>query len=256
MPNNRFRPLPIEKQVVVITGAEAGIGLATAQLAVYQGAQVIMSGKNGDLLRKAVNNLNSVGGKAIGVLADAAIQKDLVRVRDEALSVFGTIDTWINNQTSFLSGKSMESNIGDERHLFEGNFWGPRIGSRLAIETMSKNGGVLINVGSEVSLSSHPFTGIYMASKQALKTFTDALRFELRDKQMPVEVCTVRPASKGAPPYVTAELILKCAVRPVRDAYAGGPARLSAIIETLFPELRDMVTENKVKEIQRINQRN
>lgn len=259
MPNSSFKPLPLKRQTIVITGATSEIGLATARLAAGRGASVVIAARNGSELQKSANEMTARGWKVLPVVADVSKIEDLTRIRDEALTAFGKIDTWINNAGVSLYGYLMESDPVEERSLFEINFWGTRMGSSIAVEVMREKGGTLINMGSEASSAAQPLLGIYSASKHAVKGFTDALRVELKDRSIPVEVCLVRPtviespkASLPSPVYdpdVAAEAILKCAVTPQRDVYVGGPARLSAILDTFFPKVKDIVSESRMKEL-------
>ncbi|HXH76252.1 MAG TPA: SDR family oxidoreductase [Bacteriovoracaceae bacterium] len=266
MSKPNFKPLPLDQQTLVITGASSGIGLATAKMAAERGAKVVMASRNGEELQRRVDEITEAGGKAIAVMADVSKMEDLSRLRDKALESFGQIDTWINNAGVSLYGYLMDSSMQDERKIFETNFWGTRMGSCIAVEEMSEKGGTLINMGSEVSVAAEPLLGMYSASKHAIKAFTDSLRSELKDRNIPVEVCLIRPtaidipfADRGRPsipepaydPDIAAEAILKCAVNPQRDVYVGGPARLSAILDTFFPRIKDIVSESRMKDLRK-----
>lgn len=241
---------PISEQVIVITDASSGIGSAIAKLATQKGAKVVLGAKNRDDLDDLGDQINAFPGKAIAVTTDVTKLQDIINLKNKAISKFGRIDTWINNAGSAIYGYLLDSDLEEEKKLFDTNFWGTRFGSQVAAEAMEKDGGVLINMGSEVSVAAQPLLGIYSASKQALKAFTDALRSELRDKDIHIDVCLLRPASISEEhPEETAAAILKCAEIPQRDVYVGGPARLSAILDTFFPQVKDMVTETKMKEL-------
>lgn len=241
---------PISEQVIVITDASSGIGSAIAKLATQKGAKVVLGAKNRDDLDDLADQINAYPGKAIAVTTDVTKLEDIINLKSKAISKFGRIDTWVNNAGSAIYGYLLDSDLEEEKKLFDTNFWGTRFGSQVAAEAMKNDGGVLINMGSEVSVVAQPLLGIYSATKQALKAFTDALRSELRDKDIHIEVCLLRPASISEEhPEETAAAILKCAEVPQRDVYVGGPARLSAILDTFFPQVKDMVTETKMKEL-------
>lgn len=243
---------PIDEQVIVITDAASRIGSAIAKLATQKGAKVVLGARNRDDLDELADEINSFPGKAVAVTTDVTKLQDIINLKNKAIAKFGRIDTWINNAGSSAYGYLLDSDLEDERKLFETNFWGTRYGSQVASESMSKDGGVLINMGSEVSVAAQPLLGIYSATKQAIKAFTDSLRSELRDKDIPIEVCLLRPASiTDDHPEETASAILKCAESPQRDVYVGGPARLSAILDTFFPQVKDMVAETKMKELKK-----
>jgi short-subunit dehydrogenase len=264
---------PIAEQVIVLTGASSGIGLATARMAAERGARVVLCSRNEEELRAAIEEIRQKGGEATFVVADVSVYEDLLLLKDEALKTYGRIDTWINNAGTSLFGYLMDTPIEDERKLFETNFWGTRMGCQIAVDCMKDSGGTIINLGSEVSVAAQPLLGIYSATKHAVKAITDALRSELRDQNIPIEVCLVRPTAIDTPfaehgkndlkegqpslppplysPDVCAEAILKTAENPQRDVFVGGPAKLSAIIDTFFPQVKDMVAETRMKDLKK-----
>lgn len=267
----KFRPKELKEQTIVVTGASSGIGLATARLAAKKGAKVVLAARSQEDLQEIEQEIILDGGQALSVTCDVSKYEDLLKLRDEALGRFGQIDTWINNAGTSIYGYLMESDISEERKIFETNFWGTRYGCQIALEVMRESGGVIINLGSEVSVAAQPLLGMYSATKHAVKAFTDALRSEIRDKNIPIEVCLVRPTAIDTPfpnhalnrldsgepslpsplykPEVAAEAILKCAENPQRDVYVGGPARLSAILDTFFPTVKDLMAETRMKEL-------
>ena len=270
---SKLRMKPISEQVIVLTGSSSGIGLATAKMAAERGAKVVLSSRNEEELRAVTEDIRQKGGEAIFVVVDVSKFEDLIRLRDEAIKAYGRVDTWVNNAGSSLFGYLMETPIADERKLFETNFWGTRMGCQVAVDCMKQSGGTIINLGSEVSVAAQPLLGIYSATKHAVKAITEALRSELRDRNIPIEVTLIRPTAIDTPfaehaknnlndgepslpsplfsPDVCAEAILKNAENPQRDVYVGGPAKLSAIIDTFFPHVKDMVAETRMKELKK-----
>ncbi len=249
MSKKNFAPKSLKDQVIVITGATNGIGLACAKLAANRGAKVVMSSRNQKRLNQCVQEIMADGGIAVGVTADASLSVDLELIKEAALSRFGEINTWVNNAVSSVQGYLHQTSLDEERALFDINFWGTRMGSSLAVEVMKIHGGVLINLGSEVSVAPPPLLGMYNASKQAIAAFTEVLRSELRDQNIPIEVCLIRPTAIETDPTLAAEAILKCAEHPQRDVFVGGPAKLSAIVDTFFPKLKDIYAESQMKHL-------
>jgi NAD(P)-dependent dehydrogenase (short-subunit alcohol dehydrogenase family) len=166
----------VKDQVIVITGASSGIGLATARLAARQDARVVLSARNEEDLRAVTEEINANGGRAIAVAADVSKEQDMDRLGEAALRTFGALDTWVNNAGLSIYGKLVDVPIADKRRLFDVNFWGVVNGCRTAVRFLKHGGGAIINIGSEVSDRAIPLQGIYSASKHAVKGFTDALR--------------------------------------------------------------------------------
>jgi len=187
------------------------------------------------------------------------------RVADEAIARFGRIDTWVNIAGVSIYGRLMDVSLEDQRRLMETNFWGVVNGSRIAIEHLRKQGGVLINMGSTLSDRAIPLQGIYCASKHAVKAYTDALRMEVEHDGLPIAVTLVKPYAIDTPyidhaknylanepafpppvyaPEVVAQTILHCAEHPVRDVFAGGSGKVVSALGRLAPRLTDKVMES------------
>src|SRR3954465_8931677 len=259
------RPKPLNQQVIVITGASSGIGLATARMAAKRGARVVLAARNTADLEAVTNEITANGGKAVAVTADVADEAAVDHLGEAALMAFGTIDTWVNNAGLSIYGKLADVPLADKRKLFDINFWGTLHGCRTAGRLMKDRGGVLINIGSEVSDVAIPLQGIYSASKHAVKGYTDALRMELEHDRIPIAVTLVKPSAINTPypeharnyldegvpalpppvyaPEVVAETILRCAERPVRDIVVGGAGRMQIAMSRVAPRLTDTVME-------------
>jgi short-subunit dehydrogenase len=257
------RPKPLNQQVIVITGASSGIGLTTARMAARRGARVVMASRNTVDLEAMADEINANGGKAVAVTTDVADPDAVDRLGEAALMTFGSIDTWVNNAGLSIYGKLDDVPLADKRKLFDINFWGVVHGCRTALKLMKDRGGVVINIGSEVSDVAIPLQGIYSASKHAVKGYTDALRMELDHDDIPIAVTLVKPSAINTPypeharnylkegvpalppprykPEAVAEAILRCAERPVRDVVVGGAGRMQIAMGRMAPRLTDKV---------------
>jgi len=95
----------LEEQVIVITGASSGIGLATAKLAAKRGAKVVLSARSEEATEQIVNDLNAAGGETIFVPCDVADRSQVSEVARKAVERFGRIDTWVNNAGVAIYGR-------------------------------------------------------------------------------------------------------------------------------------------------------
>jgi short-subunit dehydrogenase len=255
----------LRDQVIVITGASSGIGLATARRAAACGARVVMSSRNEDDLRAAAEEICARGGRATYCVADVADDGAVDRIGETALREFGGLDTWVNNAGVSIYGRLTEIPMADKRRLFETNFWGVVNGCRTAVRLLRHRGGAIINIGSEVSDRAIPMQGIYSASKHAVAGYTDALRMELEHDGVPISVTLVKPSATNTPfveharnymdegvpalprpvyaPEVVADAILHCAERRVRDIIVGGAGRAQVLLAALAPRLTDLYME-------------
>lgn len=250
----------LSDQVMVITGASSGIGLATARKAARQRAKLVLVARNESALRIISDDLNMLGAETMHVAADVANEADVQRVADAAIERFGGFDTWLNIAGVGIFGKNEDVSTEDMRRLFDVNFWGVVHGSMVAARYLKTRGGALINMGSETSDRAVPLQGIYSASKHAVKGFTDSLRTELEEAGAPVSVTLVKPASvdtmfvahaknymEAEPqlplpvyaPEVAADALLYAAQHPVRDLYVGSRARLTGAGAHHMPRLLD-----------------
>ncbi|HYT65378.1 MAG TPA: SDR family oxidoreductase [Vicinamibacterales bacterium] len=258
----------LKDQVIVITGASSGIGLATARMAAKRGARVVMAARNEEDLNAAAEEIRANGGRVLVVPTDVADESAVSNLGEAALLEFGAIDTWVNNAGLSIYGKLTDVPLADKRKLFDVNFWGVVHGCRTAIRLMEHRGGVLINIGSELSDIAIPLQGMYSASKHAVKGYTDALRMELEHDRIPIAVTLVKPSAVNTPypeharnymdegvpalpapvyaPEVVAETILKCAERPVRDVFVGGAGRMQVALGHMAPRIADTWMERSM----------
>jgi short-subunit dehydrogenase len=255
----------VGEQVIVLTGASSGIGLATARIAARQGARLVLAARSEQALARLGEELKSGGAQALVVPTDVSRPEDVANLADRAVREFGGFDTWINNAGVGMYGRIEQQSLDDMRRLFETNFWGVVSGSLEAVKRLRSRGGALINVGSVVSDRAVPLQGIYGASKHAVKGFTDTLRMELEDEKAPISVTLIKPGaidtpfSKNAKSYMLSEpqhvppvygpeavanAILYCAATPVRDVFVGGGGKMQAAMGQWAPRLTDWLMEN------------
>lgn len=263
----------LDQQVIVITGASSGIGLATAQAAAQQGAKLVLASRSDQTLEEIVQRINAEDGEAIHVVADVGDRSQVERIAEAAISRFGRIDTWINNAGVSIYGRLDEVSDEDNRRLFDTNFWGLVYGSLVALPHLKREGGALINVGSEVSEAVVPLQGMYSASKHAVKGFTDALRVEIEEvDKAPVSITLIQPTAVDTPypeharnymaeepklptpmiePQKVADAILGAATKPERAVKVGSMSKLNTTVAKVAPSLGDKMAAKQVDRQQR-----
>jgi NAD(P)-dependent dehydrogenase (short-subunit alcohol dehydrogenase family) len=267
----KIRLKRLGEQVMVITGATSGIGLATARRAAERGARVVLCSRNEPALQETVAQIEHSGGTARAVVADVTSPDDVERLAETAVGEFGALDTWVNNAGVSFYGRLTEVALEDMRQLFEVNFWGMVHGVRAAVPRL-RGGGALINIGSIVSDRAIPLQGAYSASKHAVKGFTDALRMELEEEAIPISVTLIKPSAIDTPyfqhaknymsvqpkppapvyaPEVVANAVLRAAEHPIRDITIGGGGRVLSALGTALPRLTDFYMERAMFEAQR-----
>lgn len=264
---------PLDQQVILITGASSGIGLATALMAARRQASLVLLARSDGTLGAIRREIEGAGGRVAVVSADVADREALEDAARLAVDRFGRIDTWVNNAGVSIYGRLDEVSDEDNRRLFETNFWGTVYGSLVALPYLKRQGGTLINVGSEVSDAVMPLQGMYTASKHAVKGFTDALRVEteLLD-EAPVEIVLIQPTAVDTPfpenarnymaeepklptpmirPEDVAEAILEAAEKGGRDIRVGTLSRLNTFTANVAPSLGDRMSAMQADRQQR-----
>lgn len=262
---------PIHEQVIVITGASSGIGLATARAAAKKGARLVLASRNKQALQQIEDDINRNGGEAVHVVADVGNKKDVQQIAATAIEHFGGFDTWVNNAGVSIYGRLEEVSEEDSRHLFDTNFWGVVSGSLVAANLLKSRGGAIINLGSELSDLGIPLQGMYAASKHAVKGFTDSLRMELEEEKAPISVTLIKPAGINTPypehaknytkheltlpppvyaPEEVANAILHAAENPKRDIYIGSGSKMMSSLNKYAPSMVDWVNEKFMTRMQ------
>ncbi|HKQ48260.1 MAG TPA: SDR family oxidoreductase [Phycisphaerae bacterium] len=260
--NKSLRPL--EEQVIVITGASSGIGLATAETAADAGATIVLAARSENAIQAIAERLTASGARALAVCCDVSQRAQVENLANTTIDHFGRIDTWINNAGTSIYGRLDEVSEEDSRRLFDINFWGVYYGSLAALPHLRRNGGALINVGSEVSEGVIPLQGMYSASKHAVKGLTDALRVEIEEvDHAAVSIALIQPTAVDTPfpqharnymakepklpspridPQRVADAILAAAVMPARDRKVGAMARFNTMLSRIAPRLGDRMS--------------
>jgi NAD(P)-dependent dehydrogenase (short-subunit alcohol dehydrogenase family) len=190
---------PVEQQVIVLTGATSGIGLATAHALADRGARLVLVSRNAEALEEVADECRERGGEAVTVAADVGSHDDLERVARTAIERFGGFDTWINNAGVAIYGTCEEVPLEDHRRLFETNYWGVVHGSLIAASHLRGKGGKIINTGSVLGDRAMILQGPYSASKHAVDGFTDALRMDLETGDTPISVTQIKPSAIDTP---------------------------------------------------------
>jgi short-subunit dehydrogenase len=248
-------------RVVVITGASSGIGHATALAFARRGDRVVLFSRSDDALARVAEEIVRAGGAALPVAGDVSRFEDLERVAQSAVAAFGGIDVWINNAAVGEWALVEDMTSASMRRVLEVNVLGVMYGTRIAIPHLrARGGGVIINVSSAVGEHAVPLLSTYSASKAAIKSFTDALRMELRATNTPIAAVSILPASINTPfyrwgasklgvrphpisviypPEAVARAIVSAADRPQRDVYVGGLAKLLALGNRISPRVLD-----------------
>ncbi len=184
--------LNVQDKVVLITGASAGIGLATARRLATAGAKVVLAARSTDKLTQLAEELKREGYTALVVPTDMRNQAEVARLIETTIQQFGQLDVLINNAGQAVAGTVAEVDLDHLRQVIDLNVFGPVYAIQASVPKMrAQGGGVIINVSSMVSKMNIPGLGGYAATKAALNMLSDTARGELAADN--IRVITVYP---------------------------------------------------------------
>jgi short-subunit dehydrogenase len=170
----------LANQVVLITGASAGIGEAVALEAAKRGARLVLAARREGLLRNVKDLVESRGAEALVVPTDMADTAQVEALAQKALDHFGRVDILVNNAGYGQMGPVEEVDVAAMRRQFEVNVFGLHALTRALLPQMRERGsGRILNLSSVAGQLSMPFSGVYSATKFAVEALSDALRVEV-----------------------------------------------------------------------------
>jgi len=182
----------MDDKVVVITGASAGIGAATAQLLASQGMSLVLVARRRDALEAVAARC---GGRAVPVVADVAERAQVQRVVTQALARFGRIDVWINNAGQGISRPPSALSDDDVDQVMRQNVKTALYGMQEVLPHFKARGdGHVINVSS--MLGRIPFAVIrsaYCGAKHFLNALTATMRAEVQQTHPGIQFSIVSP---------------------------------------------------------------
>ncbi|WP_174273242.1 SDR family oxidoreductase [Sphingomonas bacterium] len=168
-----------EAKVVAITGASSGIGQAVARLLARHGHAVVLGARREDALATLVAELNQAGGRADYHVTDVTRRADLEALVAHALERFGRLDVIVNNAGIGPISRFDALRVDDWDAMIDVNLRGTLYGIAAALPVFARQGGGhVINVVSTAGLKILPTMGVYAATKNAVRTVTEALRQE------------------------------------------------------------------------------
>jgi len=187
---------PLAGRRAVVTGASSGIGAETARLLAGAGAAVVLAARRGERLAALAAELEAAGARVAVQPTDMRREDQVLRLFEVARERFGGVDVLVNNAGLGRSAPLSSAATELWREMLEVNVLGLCIATREAIRDMEGRGeaGHVVHVSS---MAGHrvpgPDSGLYAATKHAVRALTEALRQELRERKSPIRVTAVSP---------------------------------------------------------------
>ena len=248
-------------EVVVITGASAGVGRATVRKFARHGARIALLARGTDGLEAAQREVEELGGAAIVIPVDVANAAQVEAAAARVEIDLGKIDIWINNAMASVFSPIKEMTPEEFRRVTEVTYLGCVYGTLAALKRMlPRDRGMIVQVGSALAYRGIPLQAAYCAAKHAVQGFCDSLRCELLHDKSGVRLTMVQLPALNTPqfgwvksrlprkaqpvppifqPEVAAEAIYFAAHNPRREFYVGFPSVKAIVANKIAPGLLD-----------------
>ena len=249
-------------EVVVITGASAGVGRATVRAFAKRGAHIGLLARGQAGLEAAKLEVEQAGGRALAIPTDVADAAAVERAAEQVENTFGPIDIWVNDAMTSVFGPVKELEPGAFKRTTEVTYLGSVYGTMSALKRMlPRDRGHIIQVGSALAYRSIPLQSAYCGAKHALIGFIDSLRTELVHDKSHVKLTVVEMPALNTPqfgwvkshlphkaqpvppiyqPEVAAEGIIYAADHPQREVWVGAATYAAILGQKFIPGLLDL----------------
>lgn len=207
-------------EVVVITGASAGVGRATAHSFGKRGAHIGLLARGTEGLEAARGEVESLGGRAIAIPTDVADSDQVEKAAGEVEKEFGPIDIWVNNAMTTVFSPFQEITPGEFKRATEVTYLGTVYGTMAALRRMMRRDhGAIVQVGSALSYRSIPLQAPYCGAKHAIRGFTDSVRSELIHDGSAIHITMVQLPAMNTPQFSWCRTRLPRHPQPVPPIY-------------------------------------
>src|ERR671938_474508 len=207
-------------EVVVITGASAGVGRATAIAFARRGAHIGLLARGHDGLEGARRDVEAAGGRALVLPTDVADPTQVEAAATQVEETFGPIDIWVNDAMASVFSPIKEMEPEEFRRVTEVTYLGYVYGTLAALKRMlPRDRGVIVQVGSALAYRGIPLQAAYCAAKHAIQGFVDSLRSELIHDGSNVRVTMVQLPAMNTPQFSWVKSRLPREPQPVPPIY-------------------------------------
>jgi short-subunit dehydrogenase len=265
------------KEVVVVTGAAAGVGRATAMEFGRRGASVGLIARDRSCLEEAAEEIRHLGGQALVLAADVSDSEQVQAVAAEAEQKLGPIDVWVNDAMVTVFSEFSDVTPEEFRRVTEVTYLGTVWGTMAALKyMMPRDKGCIVQVGSALAYRSIPLQSAYCGAKAAIRAFTDSLRTELLHRRSRIHLTMVQLPAINTPqfdwcrthlprhpqpvppifdPDVPARAIVWAAHHRRRELYLGLSSLIAIEANKLIPGLLDQYLARTGYDSQQTNEK-
>jgi NAD(P)-dependent dehydrogenase (short-subunit alcohol dehydrogenase family) len=245
-----------QRPVVVVTGASAGVGRATARRYCERGAAVALLARGTTGLAGAADDVRKAGGQALELPTDVADHEQVYAAAERTEAEFGPIDIWVNVAFSSVFARAVDVTAEEFKRTTDVTYLGFVYGTKAALERMlPRNRGAIVQVGSALAYRGIPLQSAYCGAKHAIQGFTESVRTELLHDKSDVHITMVQLPAVNTPqfdwvlsklpkrpqpvapiyqPEVVARAILHAGDHPMRREYWVGGSTVGTLIGDKF----------------------
>ena len=249
-------------QVVVITGASAGIGRATARAFGADGARIGLLARGQAGLDAAAKDVENAGGQALAIPTDVADHAQIDQAATQIEETFGPIDVWVNVAFTSVFAPFHQISPGEFRRVTEVSYLGFVYATMVALDRMRpRDQGTIVQVGSALGARAIPLQSGYCGAKHAINGFTESVRTELMHEHSNIHITMAQMPAVNTPqfswvlsrlpnhpqpvppiyqPEIAAQAVLYAAAHPKRKQYwVGASTAVTTIGQKIAPALLD-----------------
>ena len=253
-----------KSEVVVVTGASAGIGRATVREFAKEGASIGLLARGREGLEAAKREVEELGGKGLVLQTDVGDAAQVEAAAEEVEKQLGPIEVWVNNAMVSVFAPIQQMTPEEYRRVTDVTYLGQVYGALAALKRMRpRDTGSIVFVGSALAYRGIPLQSAYCAAKHAVQGFFDSLRCELLHDKSNISITMVELAGFNTPkfewvrcklpnkpqplggtmyqPEVAAKAIVWAAHHDRREIYVGFPAVKAIIGNKIAPWYADRV---------------
>ena len=257
----------MDRRIVVVTGASAGIGRATATEFARQGWRVALLARSPEGLEGARRDVEEAGGEALVIPTDVADHDQVEAAAERVEREWGPIEVWVNDAMATVFCDALGTSPADFKRATEVTYLGSVWGTLAALRRMkTRDRGTIVQVGSALAYRSIPLQSAYCGAKSAIRGFIDSLRSELIHDKSRVHLTMVQlsafntpqfdwarncmgkrpqPLGKIFQPEVAARAIYWAATHRRRELWVGFPAAQAILGTRILPGFLDRMLAYK-----------
>ena len=251
-----------EPEIVVVTGAGAGLGRAIAREFGNNGAWVGLISRGKERLEAAKREIEASGGRALVLPTDVADPEQVERAADAVEAQFGPIDVWVNDAMTSVFAPVHEITPEEFKRVTEVTYLGAVYGTMAALRRMrQRDRGTIVQVGSALAYRSIPLQSAYCGAKHGIMGFIDSLRCELIHQNSHIHISIVQMPAMNTPqfewvrnkmprkaqpvppifqPEVGARAVYYAAHHRRREIYVGRSTVMAIVGQKIAPGLLDI----------------